>query len=119
MTDSDLDEFEATSDQDGNRDVKAADCLGELVQYIAGELVDEGDEFEVLVDDRGSSVAVTLVVAPEIMGRMIGRHGRIAKAMRTAVMVSGSKHNVRGSLDIEERLDTIDPNSDPDEQNHE
>ncbi len=72
-----------------------------LIEYIAGELVDSPDEFEVTTERRGASVNVTLRVKEEAMGRVIGRQGRIAKAMRTLVMITGSRNNVRASLDIE------------------
>jgi predicted RNA-binding protein YlqC (UPF0109 family) len=72
-----------------------------LIQYIASELVDSPDDFEVTSERRGGSVHVTLKVKEEAMGRVIGRQGRIAKAMRTLVMITGSRNNVRASLDIE------------------
>ncbi|MEZ4507405.1 MAG: KH domain-containing protein [Thermomicrobiales bacterium] len=72
-----------------------------LIEYIAGELVDSPDDFEVISERRGGSVHVTLKVKEEAMGRVIGRQGRIAKAMRTLVMITGSRNNVRASLDIE------------------
>ncbi len=72
-----------------------------LIEYIAGELVDSPEDFEVNSERRGGSVHVTLQVKEEAMGRVIGRQGRIAKAMRTLVMITGSRNNVRASLDIE------------------
>ncbi len=72
-----------------------------LIQYIASALVDSPDDFEVTSERRGGSVHVTLKVKEEAMGRVIGRQGRIAKAMRTLVMITGSRNNVRASLDIE------------------
>ncbi len=81
--------------------VTPAESLGELVRYIASQLVDSPDALEVTVDDRGTSVHIMLRVPEEEMGRVIGRQGRIAKAMRTVVMIAGSRQNVRASLDIE------------------
>lgn len=78
-----------------------ADRLGELVRYMASQLVDSEENLDVQVDDRGSSVHITIRVPEEEMGRVIGRQGRIAKAMRTVVMIAGSRQNVRASLDIE------------------
>jgi predicted RNA-binding protein YlqC (UPF0109 family) len=51
---------------------------------------------------RGGSVFVSLRVPEEELGKVIGRGGRIARAMRTALMISGSRSNVRASLDIED-----------------
>jgi uncharacterized protein len=78
-----------------------AENLGELVRYVASQLVDSPDDLEVTVDDRGGSVHISLRVPEEEMGRVIGRQGRIAKAMRTVVMIAGSRQNVRASLDID------------------
>lgn len=114
MTDQFPDSDEWQDDNAGNVAVEPAERLGLLVEYIAGQIVDDDADFEVLVDDRGNSVSVRLIVAPAVMGRVIGRNGRVARAMRTAVMISGSKHNVRASLDIEERAD--DGPADEDEQ---
>lgn len=75
--------------------------LGELVRYMASQLVDSPDDLDVSVDDRGSSVHIMVRVPESEMGRVIGRQGRIAKAMRTVVMIAGSRQNVRASLDIE------------------
>ena len=108
MTDQFAEPEETSEDNVGNVVQDPGERLGALVEYIAGQIVDEDDAFEVLVDDRGNAVGVRLIVAPEVMGRVIGRNGRVARAMRTAVMISGSKHNVRASLDIEERFDEPD-----------
>jgi predicted RNA-binding protein YlqC (UPF0109 family) len=78
-----------------------AERLGELVRYMASQLVDSPDQLDVTVDDRGSSVHIMLRVPEDEMGRVIGRQGRIAKAMRTVVMIAGSRQNLRASLDIE------------------
>lgn len=78
-----------------------AEKLGELVRFMATQLVDSPDDLDITVDDRGSSVHIMLRVPEEEMGRVIGRQGRIAKAMRTVVMIAGSRQNLRASLDIE------------------
>jgi predicted RNA-binding protein YlqC (UPF0109 family) len=78
-----------------------AEQLCELVRYMASHLVDSPDDIEVTAEERGSAVHVTLHVAEDAMGRVIGRQGRIAKAMRTIVMIAGSRQNIRASLDIE------------------
>ena len=79
----------------------AADQLRGLVEYLARNLVDDPDTVEVDAQQRGGSVFLTLRVPEEELGKVIGRQGRIARALRTALMVSGSRHNVRANLDIE------------------
>jgi predicted RNA-binding protein YlqC (UPF0109 family) len=73
-----------------------------LVAYLATNLVDDPDSVEVDARQRGSSVFISLRVPEEELGKVIGRGGRIARAMRTALMISGSRSNVRASLDIED-----------------
>ncbi|MFT4040894.1 MAG: KH domain-containing protein [Thermomicrobiales bacterium] len=80
----------------------AAERLRGLIVYLATNLVDDPEAVEVEARQRGGSVFVSLRVPEEELGKVIGRGGRIARAMRTALMISGSRSNVRASLDIED-----------------
>jgi predicted RNA-binding protein YlqC (UPF0109 family) len=80
----------------------AADRLRGLVAYLATNLVDDPASVEVEARQRGGSVFISLRVPEEELGKVIGRGGRIARAMRTALMIAGSRSNVRASLDIED-----------------
>lgn len=91
---------------------EAIESLTGLVSHIASELVDESDEVTVSAERRGHHIAVRLELPEEHLGQVIGRGGRIARSMRTALMISGSRHDVRVSLDIEGFLD---PNATPEE----
>ena len=93
------DDLEAAPDTEAG---DAADRLRGLVVYLATNLVDDPDAVEVDARQRGNSVFVSLRVPEEELGKVIGRGGRIARAMRTALMISGSRNNVRASLDIED-----------------
>lgn len=75
--------------------------LRQLVVYLATNLVDEPDAVEVTAEHRGSAVHLHLRVPQEELGKVIGRQGRIARAMRTTLMIAGSRHNLRASLDID------------------
>lgn len=75
--------------------------LRDLVLYMATNLVESPDEVDVSVEERGSSVHISLHVPEADMGKVIGRQGRIARSMRTLVMIAGTRHNVRATLDIE------------------
>lgn len=79
----------------------AAQSLRELVLYLVTNLVDDPDAVSVDVQQRGSLVQIQLGLPEEELGKVIGRGGRIAKAMRTALMIAGSRHHLRVSLDIE------------------
>ena len=80
----------------------AAERLRGLVTYLATDLVDDPESVEVEARQRGGSVFISLRVPEEELGKVIGRGGRIARAMRTALMIAGSRNNVRASLDIED-----------------
>jgi uncharacterized protein len=79
-----------------------AERLRGLVEYLATNLVDDPQAVEVEARQRGGSVFISLRVPEEELGKVIGRGGRIARAMRTALMIAGSRNNVRASLDIED-----------------
>ncbi|MFA7550558.1 MAG: KH domain-containing protein, partial [Sedimentibacter sp.] len=57
--------------------------MGELVEYIAKSLVDNPDMVEVNEVEGSQSLIIELKVAPDDMGKVIGKQGRIAKAIRT------------------------------------
>lgn len=76
----------------------------EFLEYVVKALVDSPDGVKVTrsVDEMG--VLLTLAVAPEDMGKIIGRDGNIAKALRTLLRVVGMKHNARVNLKINEPI---------------
>ena len=73
-----------------------------FLEYVVKGLVDNPDSVVIVrsVDEMG--VLLTLTVAPEDMGKIIGRDGNIAKAIRTLLRVVGMKHNARVNLKINE-----------------
>lgn len=73
-----------------------------FLEYTVIALVDNAEAVRVerSVDEMG--VLLTLSVAPEDMGKIIGRDGNIAKALRTLLRVVGMKHNARVNLKINE-----------------
>ena len=75
--------------------------LQDLVSYLTSNLVDEPDAVEVTAERRGQTVHLALRVPEDELGKVIGRQGRIARAHRTALMIAGSRYNVRATLDIE------------------
>jgi hypothetical protein len=72
----------------------------ELVEYIAKSLVDEPDEVEVAMIEGEKSTILELKVAEDDIGKVIGKHGRIAKAVRTILSASSSKSGKRFVLEI-------------------
>jgi predicted RNA-binding protein YlqC (UPF0109 family) len=72
----------------------------ELIEYIARSLVDDPMEVRVQERETEREVRFELTVAEEDMGRVIGRNGRVANAMRTLLRVAAIRKGVRSSLDI-------------------
>ncbi len=76
--------------------------MQELIEYIAKSLVDDPTQVEVMQYRRGSQVLLNLRVAKEDMGRIIGKSGRVAGAMRTLLRVAAAQEGKRAILDIVE-----------------
>jgi predicted RNA-binding protein YlqC (UPF0109 family) len=77
--------------------------MEELVEYLARSLVDRPDDVRVARTERDGAVVLELYVAPEDVGKVIGRQGRIARALRTLVRASGGRRNQRALLEIVDR----------------
>lgn len=71
-----------------------------LIEFIAKSMVDDPMEVVVTVRHRSKEVHLQLSVAEEDMGRVIGRKGRVAHAMRTLLRVAASRKGTRAYLDI-------------------
>ena len=71
-----------------------------LIEFIAKSLVDDPTQVKVMEYTQRRNVRITLSVADEDMGRVIGRKGRVANAMRTLLRVAASRRGNRVSLDI-------------------
>lgn len=76
--------------------------MKELVSVIAKALVDHPDEVTVDEAEKDGELVVTLHVAPTDMGKVIGRQGRIAKAIRSVVKAAAMKSGQRVNVDIAE-----------------
>ncbi len=74
--------------------------LKELVEYIAKSLVDDPSQVHVSEIEGEASVVLELRVGPEDMGRVIGKGGRTANAIRTLVRVLAAKQGKRVTLEI-------------------
>jgi len=71
-----------------------------LIEFIAKSLVDDPTEVWVSEETQGRDVRLELSVAEEDMGRVIGRSGRVANAMRTLLRVAAMRSGKHVSLDI-------------------
>lgn len=74
--------------------------MGELVELLAKSLVDKPDDVSVNIVERDKSLVLELRVAPEDMGKVIGKQGRIAKAIRTIVKAAATREGKRVLVEI-------------------
>jgi uncharacterized protein len=72
----------------------------EVLEYIARNLVDDPDAVEIEVVENGDTVTLRLTVAPDDMGKVIGRRGRTARAIRDVVRAAGTKAGVQTMVEI-------------------
>jgi len=74
----------------------------ELVEILAKALVDNSDQVLVVQTETEKSVHLQLTVAPEDMGKVIGKQGKIANAIRTLVKAAAVKDGRRVHMDIDQ-----------------
>jgi len=77
--------------------------MEELVRFIAKNLVDDPEAVTVESREEGDTVVLSLSVAPADMGKVIGRQGRIAKAIRTVVKAASVRGEKKYLVDIVEK----------------
>jgi predicted RNA-binding protein YlqC (UPF0109 family) len=74
--------------------------MKELLRYMAQQLVDEPDQVEVELVQGERSMILELRVSPKDMGKIIGKQGKIAQALRTLVKAAGLKEGKRVMVEI-------------------
>jgi uncharacterized protein len=96
----DIDEGNVTDE--GNAADEALDGGTPLavLNYLARSLSNDPDAVVIDTEERRGGLRLSLHVAPDDMGRVIGRRGRTAQAIRTLVNVAGAKDGVQASVDI-------------------
>ena len=98
MSDADVDEVEVDDEVDGNR--LEGSTSRAVLEYVAKAIVDDPDSVVVEVDEGRSSVSLRLNVSPDDMGRVIGRRGRTAQAIRTVVRAAAARDGLDAHVDI-------------------
>ena len=102
MSDAGVEEvsFDAELDDtdDGNRLVGATPRA--VLEYVAKAIVDDQDSVVVEVEEGRRSVSLRLNVSPDDMGRVIGRRGRTAQAIRTVVRAAAAREGLDAHVDI-------------------
>jgi len=74
--------------------------MKELIEIIAKALVEKPEEVVVIEKEDGYGITLQLHVAPSDMGKVIGKQGRIAKAIRSVVKAASTKENKRVDVEI-------------------
>lgn len=76
--------------------------MRELIEFVAKSLVDEPEQIGVAESEREHAIVIELRVAPGDLGKVIGRQGRTARAIRTLLAAAGAKTRRRYVLEIVE-----------------
>ena len=74
--------------------------MKDLVEYIVKSIVSEPDEVKVTEENSDDGILIKLEVSPEDKGRVIGRQGRVAEAIRTLLRVMAARNGTRIRLEI-------------------
>lgn len=74
--------------------------MKELIELISKKLVDHPEDVQVRVIEGEDGQVFELRVHPDDMGRVIGKNGRVAKAVRTLIGSAAAKQDIRATLDI-------------------
>jgi predicted RNA-binding protein YlqC (UPF0109 family) len=93
-----VDDIEEIDDDAGNR-LEAATPRA-VLEYLARSIVDEPDAVEIDVDEGRRGLTLRLHVAPGDMGKVIGKRGRVAQAIRTIVRAAGARDDLAVDVDI-------------------
>ena len=75
----------------------------ELIKYIVGQFAEDKENVEYIVEEKERVIEVTVVLSPDDMGKVIGKQGKIAKAMRTIVRAATTASEKRYVIEIRER----------------
>ena len=99
MSDAGVDEVDLDDEvEDGNR--LEGSLPRTVLEYLAKAIVDDSDSVVVDVDEGRSTVSLRLNVSPDDMGRVIGRRGRTAQAIRTVVRAAAAREGIDVHVDI-------------------
>ena len=75
----------------------------ELIKYIVGQFAEDKENVEYIVEEKERVIEVTVVLSPDDMGKVSGKQGKIAKAMRTIVRAATPASEKRYVIEIRER----------------
>ena len=79
--------------------------MTELIKYIVNQFAENPESIEYIVEENGNTVDVTIVLTEDDMGKVIGRQGKIAKALRTIVGAAAKKNGKRYNIEIKSKVE--------------
>ena len=87
--------------------------MQELIQYVVDQFAENKDEVEIITEEKENSIVVRVILAASDMGKVIGKQGKIAKALRTLVRAATPKNSKKYVIEIEEKGgDAVDTDTD-------
>jgi predicted RNA-binding protein YlqC (UPF0109 family) len=84
----------------GGQDRRRGSLAIGVLEYLAGQIVDDPSAVRVDVEDGHGGVTLRLHVAPDDMGKVIGKRGRVAQSIRTLVRAAGAREGIGVNVDI-------------------
>lgn len=75
----------------------------DLVKFIVSQFAENAEEAEYKVNETDSAVEIDVFLSPDDMGKVIGKQGKIAKAMRTLVRAASAKESKKYTVEIKEK----------------
>ena len=75
----------------------------DLIKYIVGQFAEDKENIEDVVTEKERVIEVNVILSPSDMGKVIGKQGKIAKAMRTIVRAATPASSKRYAIEISER----------------
>ena len=75
----------------------------EIIKYVVNQFADKPEDVEYSVEEKGNAIEVTVLIDEEDMGKVIGRQGKIAKALRTIVTAVSKKNGKRCNIEIKSK----------------
>jgi hypothetical protein len=98
-SDADVNRADDQDDDDAGNRISGGTPLA-VVTYLVHSITAEPDAVVINTEERDGSVRFRIHVAPDDMGRVIGRRGRVAQAIRTVVAAAGARDGVQTNVDI-------------------
>lgn len=76
----------------------------ELVKFVVSQFAEHKDEIEYLVEEKNGATEITVLLDESDMGKVIGKQGKIAKALRTLVRCASAKEGKKYNIEIKEKV---------------